>query len=65
MAIFISYIKLFAMIGVGFTLWGTFINVLVKYDPPAYRDAIAKALAKFVLVLLVFIALSAFVILTD
>lgn len=65
MVIFISYIKLFAMIGVGFTLWGTFINLLVKYDPPAYRDEIAKAWAIFVLVLLLFIILSTFVILTD
>ena len=65
MAIIISYIKLFAMIGIGFALWGTFINVLIKYEPPAYRDAIADAWAKFVFVLLLFIALSTFVILTD
>ena len=62
MAIIISYIKLFAMIGIGFALWGTFINVLIKYEPP---DAIADAWAKFVFVLLLFIALSTFVILTD
>ena len=59
------YLKLLVMSVVGFMVWGAFMNVLIKCESHTYRDALIAAWVKLVFMLLLFTAVSAFVILTD
>lgn len=65
MLMIISNLKLLAMIVVGFATWGAFMNVLFKCEPHTYRDELGDACVKLAFMILLFIAVSAFVILTD
>lgn len=57
--------ELLAMIVVGFMTWGAFMNVLIKCVSHTYRDVLIVAWVKLAFMLLLFTAVSAFVILTD
>lgn len=57
--------ELLVMIVVGFMTWGAFMNVLIKCVSHTYRDVLIVAWVKLTFMLLLFTAVSAFVILTD
>lgn len=65
MLIITSNLKLLAMIVVVFMTLGAVINVLIKCEPKTYRDELGDACAKLVFMILLFITVSSFVILTD
>lgn len=57
--------ELLAMIVVGFMMWGAFMNVLIKCGLHTHRDTLIAAWVKLIFMLVLFAAVSAFVILTD
>lgn len=59
------YLKILAMIVVGFMTWGAYMNVLIKCNPHTYLDELGAACIKLVVMMLLFTVVAAFVVLTD